>query len=236
MTAPPRDLETIASEYDSLSDFDRHAIEFEADLFLSEYCGGAVLELGCARGGMTRKLAGAVERLVVVDGAGTYLDGLRAELAGRAELVHSRFETFQPAFRFRHILAARILEHLTDPVAFLRRIRAWLEPAGMLHVIVPNARSFHRLLGLEMGVIRDIHELGERDRRVGHVRVYDSDLLTADLEAAGYSVIDRRDVMLKPLSNAQMEAWDAAIITALFKVARHFPDHGNELYFRCHPS
>ena len=74
MTTSRRDLERIASEYDSLSDFDRYAIEHEADLFLARYRGGAVLELGCARGGMTRKLAPVVERLVVVDCPLSYLE------------------------------------------------------------------------------------------------------------------------------------------------------------------
>ncbi|HEY2386216.1 MAG TPA: methyltransferase domain-containing protein [Candidatus Binatia bacterium] len=228
-----RDLDQIASEYDSLSDFDHHAIAHEADLFLADYVDGAVLELGCARGGMTRKLAPIVDRLVVVDGSETYLTELRRDLGQQAEFVSSRFEDYDPASTFRHVLAARILEHLQEPVAFLKRLRGWLEPHGMLHVIVPNARSFHRLLGLEMGLIKDLHELGERDRRVGHVRVYDSDMLMRDLESAGFRVTWRRDVMLKPLSNAQMETWEPAIIDALFRMARHFPDHGNELYFRC---
>ncbi len=231
-----RDLEAVASEYDSLHDFDRFAIEFEADLFLAQYDGGAVLELGCARGGMTRKMAAMVDHLVVVDGAETYLNELRAEMGSRVDFIHSRFEDYTPAQRFRHILAARILEHLSEPVSFLRRVRRWLEPTGILHVIVPNAASFHRLLGLEMGLIRDIHELGERDHRVGHVRVYDSKLLERDLLAGGFEVLERTDVMFKPLSNAQMESWEPAIIAGLFRVVRHFPGHGNELYFRCRPS
>lgn len=233
MSGGKRDLETIASEYDSMTDFDRYAIEHEVDTFLAGYRGGRVLELGCAKGGMTRKMAGVVDELVVVDGSRTYLDPIAEELKGKGEFVCSLFEAYQPAKKFRHVLAARILEHLDEPVPFLRHVAGWLEPEGLLHVIVPNARSFHRLLGVEMGMIADIHELGPRDHKVGHVRVYDSDTLTADLEAAGLDVVTKESVLMKPLSNAQMEAFSPEIVAALFKMTKHFPDHGNELYFRC---
>lgn len=82
-------------------------------------------------------------------------------------------------------------------------------------------------------MISDIHELGPRDHRVGHVRVYDSDLLAQDVEAAGLEVVHRESVLLKPLSNAQMESFPREVVDGLFKLVRHFPDHGNELYFRC---
>lgn len=233
MTGGRRDLDHIASEYDSMTDFDRWCIEHEAKRFVEDYDGGAVLELGCAGGGMTRPIAEVAERLVVVDGSEVYLAPLREELAGRAQLVHARFEEFDTRERFRHIVAARILEHLDDPVPFLRRLRGWLEPEGRIHVIVPNARSFHRLLGFEMGLIGDIHELGERDHRVGHVRVYDADLLEEHLVAGGLRVTHRETIMVKVLSNAQMESWPPDVVRALFRMTKYFPDNGNELYFKC---
>jgi len=228
-----RDLDSIARRYNSQTDFDRHCIEHETDLFLQGYAGGGVLELGCASGGMTRRLVDLVDRLVVVDGSRVYLDELRDELGDRAVFVHSLFEDFSPEERFRHILAARILEHLADPVFFLRKVRDWLESEGRLHVIVPNANSFHRLLGLEMGLLQDVHELGERDCRFGHLRVYDASLLESQLTQAGFDVVRRESVLLKPLSNAQMETWPEEIVQGLFRMTRHFPEHGNELYFQC---
>src|SRR6185295_8473253 len=109
-----RDLEAIARRYDSGTDFDRYCIEHEANLFLQGYEGGSVLELGCAGGGMTRRLVERVDRLVVVDGSQMYLDALRGEMGDQAVFVHSLFEDFSAGERFRHILAARILEHLAE--------------------------------------------------------------------------------------------------------------------------
>jgi 2-polyprenyl-3-methyl-5-hydroxy-6-metoxy-1,4-benzoquinol methylase len=225
-------LERIAEEYDTLSDFDRHGIEHEARMLVDYYRGGSVLEIGCASGVMTRILAPAVERLVVVDGSQRYLSRLRQELPG-VEFVHAMVEDYEPREQFRHILAARILEHLEDPISFLKRVGGWLTPDGELHLTVPNARSFHRLLGVELGLMADVYELSERDKFAAHYRVYDSALLEAHIAAAGLTITSKESVFFKPLSNAQLESWEPRLIEALFRVVRHFPEHGSVLYFRC---
>src|SRR5262249_5026143 len=143
---------------------------------------------------------------------------------------HALFEDFAPPRRFDDIVMARALEHLDDPVGLLRTMRAWLEPGGRLHLVVPNAQSLHRRLGVHMGMLDRPGGLGGRDHKYGPRRVYDDDLLRCHVREAGWRVEQLTGVFLKPLSNAQMTAFAPELLDALFEVGRELPRYCAELY------
>jgi hypothetical protein len=84
-----------------------------------------------------------------------------------------------------------------------------------------------------MGRLRDMHDLHEGDRRVGHRRVYDRDLLFQQLREAGLTVQHWEGIMLKPLSNAQMMTWSEELIRAFQQAGRELPDYCGEIYVWC---
>jgi hypothetical protein len=71
-----------------------------------------------------------------------------------------------------------ILEHVEDPVSLLK---AAGKCASVVFITVPNAESFHRYLGVELGIIDDIHQLDSQDIAIGHKRVYDHNMLYEDI-------------------------------------------------------
>jgi 2-polyprenyl-3-methyl-5-hydroxy-6-metoxy-1,4-benzoquinol methylase len=229
----PTDLDTIAAGYDSAADFDVHCLRYGARRIIARSRGGTLLEASCASGVMSRLFAPAFRRLVIVEAAQRYADQVRALLADQPHVAvyHARLEEFEAGERFDEVVAASILEHLDDPIAFLRRAaESWLKPGGQLHIIVPNAGSLNRRIGLAMGLLPDLHHLHERDHQLGHRRVYDVELLQAHIEAAGLSASAPEGILLKPLSNGQMESWDPKIIAALFAVGKEYPLLCNQLY------
>jgi 2-polyprenyl-3-methyl-5-hydroxy-6-metoxy-1,4-benzoquinol methylase len=144
------------------------------------------------------------------------------------------FEEFEPPRRFHGIVMARALEHLEEPVALLTKMRNWLEPGGRLHVVVPNATSLHRRVGVAMGLLDRPDALSERDVKYGHRRVYDAKLLREHLTLAGWTVERLTGIFLKPLSNAQMAAFAPDLLEAFFEVGHELPDYCAELYVIAH--
>ena len=67
-----------------------------------------------------------------------------------------------------------ILEHVEDPISLLQFAGRC---ASTIFITVPNAESFHRHLGVQLGYVDDIHDLGPQDIEIGHKRVYDKDML-----------------------------------------------------------
>jgi SAM-dependent methyltransferase len=187
------------------------------------------LELGPSDGAMTGLLSKHFEELHVVDASPDYV--ARAEAAGENVRGHvSLFETFETDLRFDTIVASHVLEHLVDPVEVLRRARDWLAPDGVLAVVVPNADSLHRRLGVAMALLESPDSLNDQDRAIGHRRVYSRETLDADLEAAGFELVERGGVFLKPFSNGQMESLETEVVEGLFELGKDLPSLCSELY------
>lgn len=225
-----RILEGVATQYDSVNDFDYHLIRYTYRDMQPYLRGPKVIELGCSSGVMTRLLCQDFPDLHVVDGSARYLQDVARTVPDTVAFHHSLFEDFQPPHRFNDLVLASALEHLPDPLALLPRLRDWLEPGGRLHVVVPNAHSIHRLVGVHMGMLEHPTSFTERDRMLDHRRVYDADLLRMHLKQCGWSVEQMRGVFLKPLANAQMQQFSPAQLEAFYKVGQEMPRSCAMLY------
>lgn len=198
--------------------------------------GSRVLELGCAEGGMTKALVECFPRVVIVEGSQVLLKRARQNVKARnATFCCSFFEDFEPDGTFSSIIMSHIIEHLDNPIAFLKRASKWLAPKGLIHIIVPNAEALNRRIGKEMGMLKRLDELHERDRRVGHLRVYSRKTLFTDIKAAGLKIVHWDGIFLKPLSDAQMQGWDEKLLDAFFEVGRELPEYCSEIYVECTP-
>ncbi len=235
MTDKFQKLDQISATYNSEVDFDRYLIEFNFDVLKDHLSGSAILEMGCASGVMTRLLLNKVARLDVVDGSQKYIDQLKPELGDRVNFELALFEDYQTIKKYSDILLARALEHIDDPVALLRKMSSWLfvDRPSAIHIVVPNADSLHRRIGVAMGMIPSVTALSERDHKYGHKRVYTRALLEEHVRAAGLSVEFVTGIYLKPLSNAQMEKWPRELVEAFYKVGPQFSDACAEIYLKC---
>jgi 2-polyprenyl-3-methyl-5-hydroxy-6-metoxy-1,4-benzoquinol methylase len=234
MQALTERLDDIARTYNTTEDFDHYSIEFERELIAEVARGLNLLEVGCGWGDMTQYFACRFRRIVALDGS---LDCVRRTRERcrqwpHVQVHHRLIEEFHTDDRFEDVVMVRVLEHLNDPVATLAKLASFLRPGGQLHIVVPNARSLHRRVGKAMGLLKELSDFSPRDIQYGHKRVYDSALLTQHLEAAGLRVDEAQGVLVKPLSNAQMQSWDPAVVRALFEVGKEEPGLCNELYVR----
>jgi trans-aconitate methyltransferase len=194
-----------------------------------------VLELGTAEGTVTRYLARVAESVVSVDGSPLLLERARKQVPDKNVIfVEALFEEYEPENKFSSIVLSCILEHVDDPVAILARAAKWLEPDGLIHIIVPNAHALNRRVGRAMGMLSSLDQLHDGDLRLGHQRVFSWTTLGSDIQAAGLKATRWGGIFLKPLSDAQMKDWDPKILDALYEVGKDFPELCTEIYAECH--
>lgn len=225
-------LDDVAGRYDPSNpaeEFDYYLKRLQVKAIRTWLRGDRVLEMGCATGELTSLLAGEVGDYHVVEGSARNIEVAESRVPA-VTYHHALFEDFAPETPYTDVLLVCALEHVDEPVDILRSSAEWLEPGGRMHIIVPNAESFHRHVGVAMGILEAVTDLSESDVRIGHRRVYDITSLLADVRDAGLVSAQWQGIFLKVISNRQMLGWDSALIDALDEVARRFPANASELY------
>lgn len=198
----------------------------------------SILCLGIGFGVVTRKLLkfkdqNALERYEIVEGSRDIIDAFHNEYGiDRIKVHHSYFENFTTDFKFDAIEMGFVLEHVENPLFVLERYKKFLKKSGILFVAVPNAASLHRLIGYNAGILENLYELGPQDHDLGHKRYFDANSICLLLEEAGYNVLNKCGLMLKPITSAQMKQlnWDGNIINALMEIALEYPEISNCVY------
>lgn len=104
---------------------------------------GTVLEIGCANGVYLDALKQQGWKTTGIEFSSAAAN--KARQAGHNVFTGSVFDVPDPDTEYDLIVAWMVLEHLHEPVEFLRRIRAWLKPGGYLVFSVPdiNAKEFN---------------------------------------------------------------------------------------------
>jgi 2-polyprenyl-3-methyl-5-hydroxy-6-metoxy-1,4-benzoquinol methylase len=198
--------------------------------------GPEVLEMGYGDGVWTGPLIERFGKSHIVEASLKLIKNARAKFGDKIASSHSYFEDFHPPLLFDSIICSYVLEHLVDPVLVLRRCRSWLKPEGFLFVVVPNATSLHRRMGVVMGLQKDVYELGDSDVTIGHRRIYDALMLETNIEAAGFRIVRKLPMMFKPLPNLLLSHLNERQLRGMFDLGDEIPeDQRAILFYICAP-
>ena len=178
-------------------------------------------------------LGSRLTRYTIVEGSREIIEAFRSEtpIPSSTELIHSYFEDFQPKEKFDVIEMGFVLEHVNDPEAIIRQYQQFLAPVGTLFIAVPNARSLHRLIGHEAGLLDDLYRLSQEDLQLGHQRYFDCASLRKLVLDAGLKIVNVEGILLKPLTTGQLQSLNlpSAVVEGLLKVGVSYPDICNSI-------
>ena len=220
-------LERIASSYQGpdSSITERQANRHAARQAVKLVRGPNVLVLGAATGAWAEPLLERFERFHTVDAVDHLIEQLQRRYQGRVRGFVSLFEQFEPpGDGYDTVVLGHVLEHVHDPAGLLVRCRGWLRPGGRLVILVPNASSLHRQVGVALGHLGAVTDMSPGDELLGHRRVYTSDALRAEVQAAGFDRVQLDGLFLKPLSNGQMDAFSDELRRAFFSLGSAAPE------------
>ncbi len=222
MSTLPEDFSGFYSD-DKLG-FDYTLVQMCYEKYKSFFRGSIALECGPATGYMTRLLKNDFEKLHIVEGSKTLIE----KIPDYTNVIkfNSLFENFDPPVKYDTIVLNHILEHIQDPISLLNKMQNWLNNDGVMIVGVPNAKSFHRLAAVKMGLLNTEFELNSRDKELGHYRVYDLDLLKSQVIESGFKIINEGGVFLKFLSNNQIDTLlNLEIVKAYYELSEAFKEN-----------
>lgn len=158
---------------------------FLAELDRRGMTGGRLLEVGCAYGFFLDEAAGHFAHRTGTDYSQAALEKARGRadhviLGGTGELPAG--DPGDPGELFDCIAVIHVIEHIYDPVGFLRTLSRHLRPGGWLVVATPDMGSFWRPLMRYRWPFFKIPE---------HVTFFDRATLAELLRRSGYEAVQR---------------------------------------------
>ena len=123
--------------------------------------------------------------------------------------------------RYRTIISANVIEHMDNPMAFLRRCHGLLDDYGQLILTTPNAFALHKLVGAQMDY--PLFELTDADREKGHKNVFSGPILKVMMEQVGFKDVAVSGILLKPLPSSMMVELPREMIDAFYEVGKAYP-------------
>lgn len=194
------------------------------------FIGENVLEIGSAHHYLTTKiLLKWSNRLTTVDQTDSFED-IRKNNSHFKSLICKWEEMSIENEKFSDIVFTHGLEHISDRILVLKKLKNYLTANGRLHIVVPNALSLHRLIGVEMGFLNSPYDFTEVDKRSKHLVVYDFNMLKNDLKSAGLNILSLEGVQLKPMTDLQLSNFPREYYEALNSISYLFNEYCSEIY------
>ena len=100
---------------------------------------------------------------------------------------------------FDMIICSSLLHEVEQPQLLLRAIGCLCHSQTIVHINVPNAFSFHRLLAKEMGFIQDVHQLSDANKTLQQYHVFDMETLTQLAVSEGFAVVDASNLFFETI-------------------------------------
>ena len=152
------------------------------------------------------------------------------------DYLENAYEKLSGVPPYEFIIASSLLHEVPDPEKMVNIHYKLCGLSTVIHINVPNLFSFHRLLGLEMGIVKDIHDKSEAEIRFNRHTQFDKSLLIDMVKNAGFEVLSCGTYFIKPFSNEQMGRFiklnilDRNVISGLEKMIKYLPEMGCEIF------
>jgi 2-polyprenyl-3-methyl-5-hydroxy-6-metoxy-1,4-benzoquinol methylase len=193
-----------------------------------------LLEIGCGEAPLFTSLPVDID-VTVVEPSIPFAQKALELAEGRSNIyIHNcPMEDFTEPKNFDVIILSSLLHEVLDPQQLLAAVFARCGANTLVHVNVPNARSVHRLLGIILGIKG---QSGTQKKLQQHRTPYDHIALEAELNKAGFTVINRGGMLIKPLTHIQMQALvnkkllTYKILDWLDRLAMTMPSYASEIW------
>lgn len=235
-----RDLNKYHEDYKSLQ-FEHYQVyfrkKFEKERIL-KYNIQSILEVGCGLHPIW-KTAPELNKYVVVEPTYDFYKEAQLTLPANATLLHSTLEDSVEElsqFDFDMVLISSLMHELNDRDHFITKLKSVLTPKTIVHINVPNANSFHRLLAKEMGLVKCTHELSQTNKKMQQNCVFDMESLKNLFLSSNFLVTDSGSLFVKPFTHEQMarvmkeNIISEQILDGLYKMTQYMPELGSELF------
>lgn len=209
---------------------------------LTRYKHERILEIGCGNEPIFKYFSD-YKFMTVVEPCESFYKNAFELKKGRKniELYNDIFENVSGTLndeKIDFIIVSCLLHEIQDTTTFLEKLHSICNESTIVHLSVPNANSFHRLLALEMGIIENLFDSSSMNMLMRQ-RVYNLSTLTELLSGRNFRILESGSYFIKPFTHIQMQQLvDLKIIRkrlmdGLYGMSKYIPEMGSEIYVNC---
>lgn len=208
--------------------------------FIPFFKEGNFLELGSYKGDFTKKFLPYFNDITCVEASDEAVAIAKEVIGDKVKYVNGLFEDINLETKYDNIVLTHVLEHITDPVAVLKKIHdEWLSDTGRFFLVCPNANAPSRQIAVKMGLISHNSAVTPAEKEHGHQITYTLDTLERDAKKAGFNVVYRSGIFFKALANFQ---WDRLLNTDIiskeylegcYQLGQQYPDLCSSIFLLC---
>jgi len=212
---------------------------------VNRYPHSRFLEIGCGADPLFMEVRDFTKMIVVEPGQLFYQMAIaNANENPNIRIINDLIENITDKLHdesFDFIVIGGFLHEIKNPVDVLQAVRKIATKNTLVYSFVPNAKSFHRLLAYEMGIIESINQKSGHDKLFQRQKSYDPDTFNKLLTDNEFSVVESGSYFIKPFTHDQMNNLlskgivDKNCLDGLDKMKKYFPDLGAEIYNVCRP-
>ena len=212
---------------------------------IQQYEHHSILEIGCGFEPFF-KYFDDYQQMTVVDPCNEFINNAKELSAGnqRVRCIQGFLED-QIALlnrggqRFDFVILTSLLHEVENPSDFLIKLKSVCNPHTVVHVNVPNAYSFHRLLAKEMGLIQEVFDKSDRQIMLQQQTMFSMESLSELLRQTGFKTLEQGTYFVKPFTHDQLYRMlssgiiDERVLDGLFQMDKYMPEYGSEIYINC---
>ena len=239
-----RDIDDYSKEYDK-ADFEEYEVKFRRKKILKVISQNGlrnILEIGCGKEPLFKYLD-EYDSYILVEPSKSFFDNALAEnekFEGREKrhFINDFFAANDETqgHKYDCVICSSLLHELEDPEELLASIRKVCSDNTLVHINVPNADSFHRVLAMRMGLIEDVHQFSDRNVKLQQHSVFALKDLVEIVESAGFEVVEKGGYFIKPFTHGQMLSMinngiiDEKTLEGLDEMYKDIPELSAEIY------
>ena len=213
------------------SKFEIKLAKKSAEVLSKFLIGKSVLELGCGFGHTTIEILQKTNDIEIVDISEKFINEAKKRIP-QAKFICSDWLEFNSNKIYSDIVLFRGIDYMKEPNKLLNHIKKFMDKNSLLHILIPNNKSLHRLVGFYAGIDTPF-EFSENDKKVGHLQSFNLESLIYLLQKNNFKIIHQEGIGLKPLSNNEMDKLDENIQNAFVEMGNISIQNSAEVYLIC---
>lgn len=237
-----RDIDKYAQEYVK-HDFEEKQVFYRRKKILeimNTYPHKRILEIGCGKEPLFQYV-NDFEEYTVVEPSNLFFEHAvtLSENDSRITNIHDFFGKsilLAAGAKYDFVICSSLLHELEDPMEILEKVYEIADDNTVFHINVPNAKSLHRILALESGLIENLYQVSDRGKLYQQAGVFDLDSLKQLAENNGFKVMESGSYFVKPFTHKQMgrlldeQIIDERVLEGFYNLAKYLLDYGSEIY------